>query len=128
MFCFACVEYAGEIKDFWPKKKVTIVHAADQLLNKTYPDKFRKRTEKDITARGIEVVYNDYIDDFSQTGTVTTRNGKKINADLVVSFTTHALMTCIPDMLMVSFIGPHAWKPSCYGVHFHTWLERSQRA
>jgi hypothetical protein len=42
--CFLCSEYAGEIKDAFPDKKVTIVHSDSQLLNSSYPNKYRKRS------------------------------------------------------------------------------------
>jgi apoptosis-inducing factor 2 len=68
---------------------VTIVQGGDALLNKTYPDKFRTRAGANVTERGVDIVYNDYIDEFSSDfatadGSVTTRHGKKIKADLVV--------------------------------------------
>lgn len=78
------IEYAGEIRDYWPKKPVTIVQASSQLLNATYPDKFRKRMEKDITVRGVKVVYNDFVDNFEPEGPITTRGGKTLEGDLVV--------------------------------------------
>ncbi|KAI9450584.1 FAD/NAD-P-binding domain-containing protein [Russula earlei] len=76
-------EYAGEIKDTFPDKKVTIVHKDGQLLNAVYPDKYRKRLEKDLTSRGIDIVFNDYVDDFDSTPTVT-RSGRELEGDLVV--------------------------------------------
>jgi len=79
------IEYAGEIKDYYPKKKVTIVQGDSQLLNSTYTDKFRKRIEKDIRARGVELILNDFVDDPNAKGPITTRNGQKIEADLIVS-------------------------------------------
>ncbi|KAI0042337.1 FAD/NAD-P-binding domain-containing protein [Auriscalpium vulgare] len=82
----ACgIEYAGEVSDFFPGKKVTIVHGSDQLINSTYPDKYRKRVEQSVRAVGVDIVFNDYLDDNTITdGFVTTRKGKKIKADLVV--------------------------------------------
>ena len=57
------------------------------LLNKIYPNKLRQALAKGLTARGVEIIYNDYIDDVPDEGVVgvTTRNGKKLDADLVVS-------------------------------------------
>jgi len=78
------VEFAGEVRDYWPKKKVTVVHGGSQLFNSTYPDKFRKRMEKDLRVRGIDVVLGDYIDEFTSTDSITTRNGKKIEGNLLV--------------------------------------------
>lgn len=66
---------------------MTIVHSGDMLFNDTYPASFRKYVAKTFIARGVKIVYGDYIDDFptEKAAGVTTRNGKKLNADLVVS-------------------------------------------
>ncbi|KAJ3518632.1 hypothetical protein NMY22_g13576 [Coprinellus aureogranulatus] len=80
------IEMAGEIKDFFPRKSVTIVHAQDQLVNAAYPKKFRTQLLRRIRKTGAEVVLDDYVDSTepSEDGTVTTRKGRKIKADLVV--------------------------------------------
>ncbi|KAF8178480.1 hypothetical protein BJ912DRAFT_664608 [Pholiota molesta] len=79
-------EYAGEMKDFWPEKKVTIVHGQDLLLNDAYPNCFRKDVAKGLRSRGIEIVLNDWVDELepSESGVIKTRNGKRIIADLVI--------------------------------------------
>ncbi|KAN0131952.1 FAD/NAD(P)-binding domain containing protein [Lactarius tabidus] len=76
-------EYAGEIKDAFPRKKVTIVHSDSQLLNATYPNKYRKQVEKDVTSRGVEIVFNDYVDNL-ETIPATTRSQRKLDGDLIV--------------------------------------------
>jgi len=76
-------EYAGEIKDVFPNKKVTIVHSDSQLLNSTYPNKYRKRVEKDLTSRGVNIIFNDYVDNFDSSP-IKTRSGRQIDGDLVV--------------------------------------------
>ncbi|KAH9960643.1 FAD/NAD-P-binding domain-containing protein [Russula dissimulans] len=76
-------EYAGEIKDAFPDKKVTIVHKHSQLLSAVYPDKYRKRLEKDLTSRGVNIVFNDHVDDFESTP-ATTHGGRMLEGDLVV--------------------------------------------
>jgi NADH dehydrogenase FAD-containing subunit len=83
-FVFSYLEYAGEIKDAFPQKKVTIVHSDSMLLNAAYPNKYRKRIEKDITSRGINIVFNDYIDDF-ESASPKTRSGRQVEGDFVVS-------------------------------------------
>jgi apoptosis-inducing factor 2 len=80
---FFLLEYAGEIKDVFPHKKVTIVHSDSQLLNSAYPDKYRERVEKDITSRGIDIVFNDYVDNLAYLP-ATTRSGRHLEGDLVV--------------------------------------------
>ncbi|KAJ8487258.1 hypothetical protein ONZ51_g4281 [Trametes cubensis] len=80
------LETAGEIRDFWPKKKVTVVHSEAQLLNDTYPDKFRRDIERRARLRGISLILGDKLD-IPPEGTVgvTTHNGKQLpDADLVV--------------------------------------------
>jgi len=83
-FVFSYLEYAGEIKDAFPQKKVTIVHSDSMLLNAAYPNKYRKRIEKDIRSRGVEIVFNDYVDDFDTTSP-KTRSGRQVEGDFVVS-------------------------------------------
>jgi NADH dehydrogenase FAD-containing subunit len=56
------------------------------LLNKTYPAKFRKALETRLRKRGVNIVFNDYVDDIPEAGpSVKTRKGKSLKADLVVS-------------------------------------------
>ncbi|KAI0068110.1 FAD/NAD(P)-binding domain-containing protein [Artomyces pyxidatus] len=80
------IEYAGEVRDYYPDKKVIIVHGGSQLLNDTYPEKYRERIEQDVRSRNVQIVFNDYVDDDkpNEAGTITTRNGKVLQADLVV--------------------------------------------
>ncbi|KIK00638.1 hypothetical protein K443DRAFT_679005 [Laccaria amethystina LaAM-08-1] len=80
------IEFAGEIKDLWPEKEVTIVHNQAILLNGAYPEKWRKTLTKRVQKGGVQLVLDDQIDDVvpGQDGTVKTRKGKKITADLVV--------------------------------------------
>lgn len=82
------LELAGEVKDLYPTKKVTIVHGGSQVLNATYGNSLRKGMEKRLRARGVQFMFNEYIDDIPEAGVVgvTTRGGKDIaDADLVVS-------------------------------------------
>ncbi|KAK2464741.1 hypothetical protein APHAL10511_003159 [Amanita phalloides] len=84
------IELAGEIKDIWPHKKVTIVQGDSGLLNAAYPDKFRERVESRTRAYGVDIILNDYIDTF-EVGHITagtgirTRKGREVQADLAVS-------------------------------------------
>ena len=84
----AChTEFAGEIKEVYPDKKVTIVHGGSKLLTSVYPDKFRDDIERKVRARGIKLVFSDYIDEFPEPGAqgLTTRKGTRFEtADLVV--------------------------------------------
>ncbi|OCH92812.1 FAD/NAD(P)-binding domain-containing protein [Obba rivulosa] len=81
------IETAGEIRDTYPTKKITIVQGSDLLLNPVYPPKFRKDLEKRVRAKNIDIVFDEYIDSIPEPGTigVTTRSGKSFaTADLVV--------------------------------------------
>ncbi|KAH8814679.1 hypothetical protein DL96DRAFT_1535093 [Flagelloscypha sp. PMI_526] len=81
------VELAGEIRHFYPKTKVTIVHSGNTPLNKAYPEKYRRAVKRRLEQGKVNVIYNDYIDDFPEAPvkTVRTRNGRELKADLVVS-------------------------------------------
>ncbi|KAF8273459.1 FAD/NAD-P-binding domain-containing protein [Lactarius quietus] len=76
-------EFAGEIKDAFPQKKVTIVHSDAQLLNAAYPNKYRKKVEKGVTSRGVTIVFNDYVDNL-ETIPATTRSKQQLEGDLIV--------------------------------------------
>ncbi|KDQ63257.1 hypothetical protein JAAARDRAFT_29276 [Jaapia argillacea MUCL 33604] len=79
------LELAGEIKDIYPNKKVTIVQGDRLLVNDTYPEKWRRDVERRARARGIDIILDDYIDGVPQPGApVTTRKGTTLDADLVV--------------------------------------------
>jgi apoptosis-inducing factor 2 len=69
--------------------KVTIVHGSDHLLNDTYPLKYRTALETSVRARGVELVLGDRVDNFpsSPSTPIITKNGRTINADLVLQTT-----------------------------------------
>ncbi|KIY62463.1 FAD/NAD(P)-binding domain-containing protein [Cylindrobasidium torrendii FP15055 ss-10] len=81
------LELAGEIRDFWPDKSVTVVHAQSKVINAAYPDKYRDYAAAGLTARGVELILGDTVDSEIPTGggKITTRNGKEIEGDLFVS-------------------------------------------
>ncbi|SRR6266404_3009363 len=101
------LEYAGEIKDAFPQKKVTIVHSDSQLLNATYPNGYRKLVEKDITSRGVNVVFNDYVDNMD-TIPARTRSQKEVEGDLIVRLLSIPLLYCFLTS-SPSFSGSHLW-------------------
>ncbi|KAM5540768.1 hypothetical protein V8D89_005412 [Ganoderma adspersum] len=81
------LELAGEIKQSFPTKSVTIVHRDSQLLNNAYPDKWRKDIERRVRARNINLLLGDSIEDLSSENVngITTTNGKSIpDADLLI--------------------------------------------
>ncbi|KAF8995164.1 FAD/NAD-P-binding domain-containing protein [Cyathus striatus] len=79
------IEYAGEIKDIWPHKKVTIVHGDKLLLNKAYPSSWRRTLTKRVRKMGVEVILDDFVDTLEPVdGVITTRSGHVITTDFVV--------------------------------------------
>ncbi|KAG6878815.1 hypothetical protein C0992_007470 [Termitomyces sp. T32_za158] len=80
----AC-EFAGEIKDLDPDKKVTIVHCHERLLNKTYPNKFRDDVQQRVIALGVTLILGDVVPEAALTSRkVVTRNGITLTPDLIV--------------------------------------------
>ncbi|KAI0316928.1 FAD/NAD-P-binding domain-containing protein [Amylostereum chailletii] len=80
------VELAGEIKDLWPEKSVTIVQSRNLPFNDIYADRFRRRIAAECKNLGINFVFNDYLDGHTPTdGVVRTRKGKELPADLVIT-------------------------------------------
>ena len=94
---FSYLEYAGEIKDAFPEKNVTIVHSDSMLLNAAYPNKYRKRIEKDIASRGVNIVFNDYVDDFESTSP-KTRSGRPLEGNLIVSLFSLACLSTASNL------------------------------
>ncbi|KLO11314.1 FAD/NAD(P)-binding domain-containing protein [Schizopora paradoxa] len=81
------LELSGELRDTYPSKNITIVHNQELPLSDIYPDKLRKGIVKGWAARNIQFVFSDSIEGDLADGatTVTTRNGKTITADVLVS-------------------------------------------
>ncbi|KAL1937836.1 hypothetical protein VTO73DRAFT_12856 [Trametes versicolor] len=80
------LETAGEVIDTWPHKKVTVIHHREQLINDTWPEKFRKDVERRWGLRGVTFILGDKLD-VPPEGTVgvTTHKGRHIpDADLVI--------------------------------------------
>lgn len=67
-------------------KRITIVHGDELLLNEAYPNSFRKSVAKSVRKRDVTVILDDRVDDMSisDASIVTTHNGRKLVADLVV--------------------------------------------
>ncbi|KAF9446586.1 FAD/NAD(P)-binding domain-containing protein [Macrolepiota fuliginosa MF-IS2] len=81
------LETAGELKDIYPEKNVTIVHADQLPLNDVYPDRFRSHLERHLRARGVNFVFDDSIvgvPTVSESSPLKTRNGLTIACDLLV--------------------------------------------
>lgn len=79
-------ELAGEIRDVFPDKKITIIHKQSHLLSSVYPDKFRTDVDNRWTRRQILLNLGDQIDEipeFPATSVVTSK-GTRVEADLVI--------------------------------------------
>jgi len=71
------------------KKKISVVHNASQVLNATYPERYRRAVQKSFQARGIDLILGDSVTDIPEDGhvpgdKVTTRQGRTLEAGLVV--------------------------------------------
>ncbi|KAG8766947.1 hypothetical protein FRC12_006557 [Ceratobasidium sp. 428] len=89
------LEYAGELRHYFPEKKVVVIHGGKELMNKTYPAKFRQSILGATQKLGVEVVLGDKISPKAvpEGGYVTTNSGKRIRADIVVMATGGRLNT-----------------------------------
>lgn len=66
---------------------MTLVQGGHALLNDAYPEKLRVKANAGLSTRGVELIFNDYIDEVPApgAGVVRTRKGREIPADLVVT-------------------------------------------
>ena len=80
------MELAGEIKDFYPNTHVTLVHRDAELLNASYPKRFRTSALRRLQRTGTRVILDDSLHavEPSADGTVTTTKGEIIKADMVI--------------------------------------------
>ncbi|KAG8829420.1 hypothetical protein FRC17_006600 [Serendipita sp. 399] len=89
-------ELAGEIRDVYPTKELTMVHKQSLFLNSVYPDNYRRRVTDDLRKRNIRVITGDSVDGLSTStmeGTdgvvpgrmITTSKGVQIPAELIVA-------------------------------------------
>ncbi|KAG7092534.1 hypothetical protein E1B28_008884 [Marasmius oreades] len=83
------IELAGEIRDVWSDKEITIIHREKLLLNDAYPHKVREAIQKQLESRNVKVILDnmvseDLIPGPSNNIPVPTRNGRTLRPDLVV--------------------------------------------
>ncbi|KAJ7848570.1 FAD/NAD(P)-binding domain-containing protein [Mycena olivaceomarginata] len=86
-------ELAGELKDIWPEKEVTIVHKQRLLFNDTYTDRYRRSAANHLTARGVTL----HLNETAGPATVLTKGGLKLSADLVNHRPPHPNTDFIPS-------------------------------
>ncbi|CEL58299.1 Apoptosis-inducing factor 2 OS=Taeniopygia guttata GN=AIFM2 PE=2 SV=1 [Rhizoctonia solani AG-1 IB] len=83
------IEYAGELVNYYPNTKVSLVHSLPELTNDTYPAKFRNSLLDALKKLGVQVVLGDRLPTQSvpKDGYITTEKGARLQADLVINAT-----------------------------------------
>ena len=90
------------------EKKITIVHARDNLLSDAYPAKYRDRVKAGVAARKVDMVLGEFVEGFppSGSGELVFKSGKRLNASLVVSSSRRAHFTSSAGRCQVVTSGP----------------------
>ncbi|KAJ8030624.1 Apoptosis-inducing factor 2 [Holothuria leucospilota] len=85
------VEMAGEIAVDYPKKEVTVVTNAENVVNGPFKDKLRDSIKKQLTDLGVKLVFDETVANLSELPkdgsspcVVKTNKGTEINTDLVI--------------------------------------------
>jgi len=88
------VEMAGEIKDRYPDKEVTIIHSRDHLVTMSFGSKFQSNVQDILTDKCVSVILEDRVSNLStlvgnkcMKQTVSTDKGKEIECDIVIKTT-----------------------------------------
>ncbi|RMD67596.1 hypothetical protein D6817_01145 [Candidatus Pacearchaeota archaeon] len=74
------VELAGEIAWKYPEKELTIIHAKPRLMERL-PARAAKLAERYLTKKGVEIFYNERVEQIKD-HTLVTRSRKKFKADM----------------------------------------------
>ena len=90
------------------EKKITIVHARDNLLSDAYPAKYRNRIKAGVAARKVDMVLGEFVEEFppSGSGDLVFKSGNKLKAGLVVRLPRHTLFTNSTGRFQVVTLGP----------------------
>ncbi|KAI8147107.1 hypothetical protein BJV82DRAFT_508834 [Fennellomyces sp. T-0311] len=85
------IELAGEIREKYKDKKVTLVHDQKQLMYDVVPDKFRAQILRKMEKNNIKVILDDLVQlpslektVFKPEAPLTTRKNVSLSADLVM--------------------------------------------
>lgn len=88
------IELAGEIRDVYKDKKITIVHDKDNLLDgPVAPEKVRNKLTNLVKSNNVQTVFNEIVvlpqdlqgkSYYVPESSVQTKSGKSIDADLVL--------------------------------------------
>lgn len=102
------IEFAGEIKQYYPKIGVTLVHSRDQVLSsEPLPSELKDRVGTMLKEEGVDVVLGNRanIEELPNgTFEVTLANGSKLTADFVIDSTRKGSPTThiLPDSCLNS--------------------------
>jgi len=90
------------------EKRITIVHARDNPLSDTYPAKYRDCVKAGVTARKVDMVLGEFVEEFppSGSGDFIFKSEQKLNASRVVSLSRHTPFTNSTGMWQVVALGP----------------------
>ncbi|PPR01332.1 hypothetical protein CVT24_006334 [Panaeolus cyanescens] len=79
-------ELAGELRDVYKDKAITIVQRETRLLSAAYPEKYRRYVDQRWTERGITLITDDEVPTISAYPAThaMTKKGVSLNADLIV--------------------------------------------
>lgn len=91
------IEFAGEIKQYYPKIGVTLIHSRDQVLSsEPLPSELKDRVGTMLKEEGVDVILGSRasIEELSNGKfEVTLADGKKIIADFVIDSTRKGMPT-----------------------------------
>ncbi|KAF8666782.1 Pyridine nucleotide-disulfide oxidoreductase [Rhizoctonia solani] len=100
------IEYAGEIRHYHPEKKVTLIHGGEELMNDTYVAEFRQSVLDAMISTGVEVILDDRIPPQATLidGFMTSENGRRIPADLVVGTSLSQIFLVVADLRIAQIL------------------------
>jgi NADH dehydrogenase FAD-containing subunit len=85
------IEFAGEIKKFYPQISVTLVHSRDQVLSsEPLPSELKERVKTMLTEEGVSVILNSratVTELINGQHSVALANGTTLTADFVIDST-----------------------------------------
>ncbi len=99
------VEIAGEISSVYTDKSITVVHSGANLIGAPFNLELGRRLYQQLEQRGVKIILNDTVNlEPSATGVYTTKNGARVEADLVFKAfggrpNTDYLRATLPDAL-----------------------------
>ncbi|RAL11216.1 NAD(P)/FAD-dependent oxidoreductase [Aspergillus homomorphus CBS 101889] len=82
----AGVEMAGDVKERYPEKNVTLVHSRERLLNRGYGEGLSRRALEGLEGLGVTVLLGERVvdGDHNLTGEVRLKSGGVVKCDCLV--------------------------------------------